>query len=180
MDRHAEQDPNRVALIWEKDEPGSSVNVTYGELTEMTSRLANALRRRGVKAGDVVAIYMPVMPVAVAAMMACARIGAIHSVIFAGFSPEAIASRIQVKQMKIYDFNRFNFFFIICQDSQAVAIITADEAVRGGKKISLKSSVDKALEKCSSIKTCFVAQRTGASLNMVPERDFFLKEVRTT
>ncbi len=96
VDRHAEANPNRVALLWEGDDPCAHVEVTYAELSVMVQRLANALKAHSVAKGDVVAVYMPVTPIAVAAMLACARIGAVHTVIFAGFSPEAIASRIQV------------------------------------------------------------------------------------
>ena len=97
IDRHAETTPDRTALIWEKDEPGQEVKVSYSQLSDMTNRLANCLKRHGgVTKGDVVAIYMPVSPLAVAAMLACARIGAVHNVIFAGFSSEAIATRVHV------------------------------------------------------------------------------------
>lgn len=110
----------------------------------MVNALGAALRQSGVRKGDVVAIYMPVMPLAVASMLACARLGAVHNVIFAGFSPEAVATRIQ--------------------DSKAVAVITADEAVRGGKRIALKATVDKAIESCPTVKNVFVAERTGAKV----------------
>ena len=107
MDRHARKNPNKVALIWEKDEPGQEVRVTYQELQDMASQIGNLLLDQGIKKGDIVAIYMPVSPLAVASMLACSRIGATHSVIFAGFSSKAIASRVQ--------------------DMQATAIITANE-----------------------------------------------------
>ena len=107
MDRHARKNPNKVALIWEKDEPGQEVRVTYQELQDMVSQIGNLLLDQGIKKGDIVAIYMPVSPLAVASMLACSRIGATHSVIFAGFSSKAIASRVQ--------------------DMQATAIITANE-----------------------------------------------------
>ena len=156
VDRWAALDPERVALVWEKDEPGQEERVTYSQLLEMVSRLANCLKEAGVKRGDVVALYLPVTPVAVAAMMATARIGAVHSVIFAGFSPEAIASRIN--------------------DAGASVVITADEGVRGGKKIPLKATVDKALADCPLVKTVFVQQRTGGDVRMVGSRDVWLEE----
>ena len=109
FNRHAAINPNKVALIWEKDEPGTHETVTYKELLEMVCRIANVLRSHGIKKGDVVAIYLPISPIAVASMLACARIGAIHSVIFAGFSANAIATRVQ--------------------DASAVAIITANEGM---------------------------------------------------
>lgn len=141
VDRHVESHPDRVALIWEKDEPGQTERVTYRELSEMVNRIGNALKRTGVKKGDRVAIYMPVSPLAVAAMLACARIGAIHSVVFAGFSADALAARIR--------------------DAHAETVITADQAVRGGKVIELKKTVDRAVKKCPTVKRVFVATRTG-------------------
>ncbi|XP_071810457.1 acetyl-coenzyme A synthetase 2-like, mitochondrial [Asterias amurensis] len=145
IDRHKEADPNRVALIWEKDEPGQEQRITYKELYEMTNQIANALKTNGIKKGDRVAIYMPVSPIAVASMMACARIGAIHSVVFAGFSSDALASRVI--------------------DAGAETIMTADQAVRGGKLIDLKKTVDDAVKQCPDVKRVFVATRTG---NKVP------------
>ena len=108
VDRHARLNPEKIALIWEKDEPGQEVKVTYQELMDLTSRIGNLLLDQGIKKGDIVAIYMPVSPMAVASMLACSRIGATHSVIFAGFSSKAIASRVQ--------------------DMKAKAIITANES----------------------------------------------------
>ena len=105
--RHAEKNPDKTALIWEKDEPGTHEKVTYGELQDMVCRIANVFLSHGIKRGQVVAIYLPICPLAVATMLACARIGVIHSVIFAGFSSNAIASRVQ--------------------DANAVAIVTANE-----------------------------------------------------
>ena len=156
VDRWAEKYPERVALVWEKDEPGQEERVTYSQLLEMVSKLANCLKNAGVKKGDVVALYLPLTPVAVAAMLATARIGAIHSVIYAGFSSEAIASRIK--------------------DAKASVVITADEAVRAGKKIPLKESVDTALTDCPEVKTVFVQKRTGADVRMVGSRDVCLEE----
>lgn len=148
IDRHMEVDPDRIALIWEKDEPGMEEKITYRKLSEMVNQIANLLQKHDVKKGDVVALYMPVSPLAVASMLACTRIGAMHNVIFAGFSADAIATRVQ--------------------DSNAVVLITADEGVRGGKTIPLKRTVDIALESCPSIKSVFVMKRTGAEVPMAP------------
>ncbi|XP_046645729.1 acetyl-coenzyme A synthetase 2-like, mitochondrial isoform X2 [Daphnia pulicaria] len=141
VDRHKEKDPSRVALIWEKDEPGQEERVTYGELYTMMNQVSNVLKSQGVQKGDRVAIYMPPCPLAVASMLACARIGAVHSVVFAGFSAEALASRIN--------------------DAEAKIVITADQGMRGGKLIELKKTVVTAVEKCPTVKTILVAKRTG-------------------
>uniref|UniRef100_A0A8C7CT64 Propionate--CoA ligase n=1 Tax=Oncorhynchus kisutch TaxID=8019 RepID=A0A8C7CT64_ONCKI len=141
LDVHVAKHPDRVALIWERDEPGTEVKVTYRELLETTCRLANTLKRHGVNKGDRVAIYMPVLPIAVAAMLACARIGAVHTVVFAGFSSEALAGRIQ--------------------DAQCKAVITCNQGVRGGRFIDLKPTVDAAVKNCPTVQHVFVAQRTS-------------------
>ncbi|XP_040905400.1 acetyl-coenzyme A synthetase 2-like, mitochondrial isoform X3 [Toxotes jaculatrix] len=140
LDVHVEKHPDRVALIWERDEPGTEVKVTYRELLETTSRLANALKSYGIEKGDRVAIYMPASPLAVAAMLACARIGAVHTVVFAGFSSEALSGRIQ--------------------DAQCKAVVTCNQGVRGGRLIDLKSTVDAAVKSCPSVQHVFVSQRT--------------------
>ncbi|TDH01674.1 hypothetical protein EPR50_G00182660 [Perca flavescens] len=140
LDIHVEKHPERVALIWERDEPGTEVNVTYRELLETTCRLANTLKSRGVQKGDRVAIYMPVSPLAVAAMLACARIGAVHTVVFAGFSSEALAGRIQ--------------------DAQCKAVVTCNQGVRGGRLTELKATVDAAVKVCPTVQHVFVSQRT--------------------
>uniref|UniRef100_A0A4W5PBZ5 Propionate--CoA ligase n=1 Tax=Hucho hucho TaxID=62062 RepID=A0A4W5PBZ5_9TELE len=140
LDVHVAKHPDRVALVWERDEPGTEVKVTYRELLETTCRLANTLKRHGVNKGDRVAIYMPVSPIAVAAMLACARIGAVHTVVFAGFSSEALAGRIQ--------------------DAQCKAVITCNQGVRGGRFIDLKPTVDAAVKNCPTVQHVFVAQRT--------------------
>uniref|UniRef100_A0A8C7NCK6 Propionate--CoA ligase n=1 Tax=Oncorhynchus mykiss TaxID=8022 RepID=A0A8C7NCK6_ONCMY len=140
LDVHVAKHPDRVALVWERDEPGTEVKVTYRELLETTCRLANTLKRHGVNKGDRVAIYMPVSPIAVAAMLACARIGAVHTVVFAGFSSEALAGRIQ--------------------DAQCKAVITCNQGVRGGRFIDLKPTVDAAVKNCPNVQHVFVAQRT--------------------
>lgn len=141
LDVHVEKHPDRVALIWERDEPGTEVKVTYRELLETTCRLANTLKTHGVHKGDRVAIYMPVSPMAVAAMLACARIGAVHTVVFAGFSSEALAGRIQ--------------------DAQCKAVVTCNQGVRGGRVIDLKPTVDTAVKSCPSVQQVFVARRTS-------------------
>uniref|UniRef100_A0AAR2JZ46 Propionate--CoA ligase n=1 Tax=Pygocentrus nattereri TaxID=42514 RepID=A0AAR2JZ46_PYGNA len=146
LDVHVAKDPDRVALIWEKDEPGTEERVTYRELLETTCRLANTLKSHGVRKGDRVAIYMPPSPIAVAAMLACARIGAVHTVVFAGFSSEALAGRIQ--------------------DAQCKVVITCNQGVRGGRLINLKATVDGAVKNCPSVQHVFVAQRTSHSMPM--------------
>ncbi|XP_041108085.1 acetyl-coenzyme A synthetase 2-like, mitochondrial [Polyodon spathula] len=155
LDQHVHKTPDRVALIWEKDEPGTEVKITYRELLETTCQLANTLRRHGVQKGERVAIYMPVSPLAVAAMLACARIGAVHTVVFAGFSAEALAGRIQ--------------------DAQCRAVITSNQGLRGGRVTELKKTVDEAVKTCPTVKHVFVANRTE---NKVPmsEIDIQLEE----
>ena len=157
LDRHLAEHGDEVALIFEADEPGEGREVTYRELYEETCRFANLLRQRGIKRGDRVMIYMPMIPEAAAAMLACARIGAIHSVIFGGFSPDSVAGRIA--------------------DCQAEAVITADEGVRGGKKIPLKRNVDTALEQ-GDVPTVIVVTRTGADVPMKDGRDVRYSDLR--
>ncbi|KAM4591778.1 acetyl-coenzyme A synthetase 2-like, mitochondrial [Odontesthes bonariensis] len=156
LDVHVEKHPERVALIWERDEPGTEVKVTYRELLETTCRLANTLKTHGIGRGDRVAIYVPVSPLAVTAMLACARIGAVHTVVFAGFSSEALAGRIQ--------------------DAQCKAVITCNQGVRGGRLIELKATVDAAVKNCPSIQHVFVSQRTEKPAVM-GELDVPLEEV---
>ncbi|GAB1609719.1 acetyl-coenzyme A synthetase 2-like, mitochondrial isoform X1 [Argonauta hians] len=146
VDRHVSTHPNKVALIWERDEPGQQEMITYRELHEMVNRMGNMLLQNGVTKGDRVAIYMPQCPMAVTAMLACARIGAVHCVVFAGFSDEALAGRIQ--------------------DAQVNTVITADQGIRGGKTIELKRIVDSAVKKCPSVKQVFVYKRTGGNVPM--------------
>uniref|UniRef100_A0A8C5MLC6 Acetyl-coenzyme A synthetase n=1 Tax=Leptobrachium leishanense TaxID=445787 RepID=A0A8C5MLC6_9ANUR len=146
LDKHVHQCPERVALIWERDEPGTQVNITYRELLDMTCRIGNTLRKYGVQKGDRVAIYMPVSPLAVASMLACARIGAVHTVVFAGFSADSLAGRIN--------------------DASCKAVITFNQGVRGGRLIDLKKTVDEAIKNCPTIKHVFVAQRTDNQVNM--------------
>ena len=157
LDRHLAEHGDRTALIFEADEPGHGHNVTYRELYKETCRFANLLKQRGIKRGDRVMIYMPMIPEAAAAMLACARIGAIHSVVFGGFSPESVAGRIA--------------------DCGASAVITADEGVRGGKKIPLKRNVDEALE-AGDVATVIVVTRTGADVPMKDGRDISYSALR--
>ncbi|XP_072193764.1 acetyl-coenzyme A synthetase 2-like, mitochondrial isoform X3 [Excalfactoria chinensis] len=146
LDRHVHVAPDKVALIWEKDEPGEEVRVTYRELLEMTCRLSNTLKRLGVKRGDRVTIYMPPCPLAVASMLACARIGAVHAVVFAGFSAESLADRIR--------------------DAQSETVITVNQGLRGGKVVELKKTVDQAVKQCPGVKRVLVSMRTDNQLPM--------------
>ena len=157
LDRHLAERGERTALIFEADEPGEGRTVSYRELFEETCRMANLLKQRGVRRGDRVMIYMPMIPEAAAAMLACARIGAIHSVVFGGFSPDSLAGRIE--------------------DCDACCVITADEGVRGGKVIPLKRNVNTALEK-RSVKTVIVVTRTGAEVPMKDGRDVRYSDLR--
>jgi acetyl-CoA synthetase len=136
LDRHLPRRANDTALIWEGDDPKDSRRITYAEAHAETCRMANVLKANGVKKGDRVTIYLPMIPEAAYAMLACARIGAIHSVIFGGFSPDSIAGRVQ--------------------DCDSHLIITADEGLRGGRKVPLKANVDEALASCPQVKTVIV------------------------
>lgn len=151
IDRHLPDRADQAAIIWEGDEPTDSLTITYSELSTRVNVMANILKSRGVKKGDRVCIYMPMIPEAAYAMLACARIGAIHSVVFGGFSPGALRDRIL--------------------DANCESVITADEGVRGGKTIPLKHNVDLAVEECPNVHTVLVVPRTGADMMMVPERD---------
>ena len=155
LDRHP---PDHTAIIWEGDEPTEVKRITYGEALAGTCQLANALRARGVRKGDRVCLYMPMVPEAAYAMLACARIGAIHSVVFAGFSAEALRARIV--------------------DSQCKVVLTADEGLRATKKIKLKSTVDKALEEgCECVTSVLVHKRTGnPEIGWVEGRDEWMHE----
>ncbi|XP_071963736.1 acetyl-coenzyme A synthetase 2-like, mitochondrial isoform X1 [Antedon mediterranea] len=160
VDRHKNVNPEKTALIWEKDEPGDQQLVSYKELYNMTNQMGNMLKRNDVKKGDRVTIYMPVSPHAVAAMLACTRIGAIHSVVFAGFSAEALGSRIR--------------------DAGAETVITTDQGVRGGKIIELKRTVDEAVDKCPTVKRVFVSKRTGAEDVPMSSIDISLEEAMSS
>ena len=151
IDRHLAQRADQPAFIWEGDDPTKSDKITYRQLHQNVSRLANVLKSRGVKKGDRVCIYMPMIPEAAYAMLACTRIGAVHSVVFGGFSPDALRDRIL--------------------DADCRTVITADEGVRGGKPVALKQNVDKALASCPNVSTVLVVERTGTSVNWSEGRD---------
>ena len=158
VDRHLHTRGDQVAIIWEGDDPSESKKITYRELHDEVCRMANIMRNRGVEKGDRVTIYMPMIPEAAYAMLACARLGAIHSVVFGGFSPDSLASRIQ--------------------DAKSAFIITADEGLRGGRKVPLKVNVDAALERVGAgvVDHVLVVRRTGSAVNMVPGRDVYYDE----
>lgn len=153
LDRHLPERAERTALIWEGDDPSEIRTLNYAELHKAVCQLAGGLRALGVKKGDRVAIYMPMVAEAVVAMLACARIGAIHSVVFAGFSAESLAGRIR--------------------DCGARLLITADEGCRGGRRISLKENADAALKTCPSVERCVVLKRTDGKINWVEGRDLW-------
>ena len=153
IDRHLPQRGEQIAIIWEGDNPAESAHITYNKLHHNVSRLANVLKSRGVQKGDRVCIYMPMIPEAAYAMLACARIGAIHSVVFGGFSPDALRDRIL--------------------DADCRTVITADEGVRGGKYIPLKANVDKALQSCPNVSTVVVVERTQGEIAWVEGRDLW-------
>ncbi len=156
IDRHLSQRGEQTAIIWEGDNPNESENISYNQLSEKVNKLANVLRSRGVKKGDRVCIYMPMIPEAVYAMLASARIGAIHSVVFGGFSPDALKDRIL--------------------DSDCKVVITSDESLRGGKHIPLKANADKAMASCPNVHTCLVVERTGGSVEWTDGRDVWYHE----
>ena len=151
VDRHVETRGEQVAIIWEGDEPDQDAKITYRQLHEEVCKFANVLKAQGVKKGDRVTIYMPMIAEATYAMLACARIGAVHSVVFGGFSPDALAGRIL--------------------DCDSTCVITADEGVRGGKKIPLKANTDAALAQCPDVTSVIVVERTGAGVAMQDGRD---------
>ena len=153
IDRHLEKRGEQLAIIWEGDNPAESAHITYNKLHHNVSRLANVLKSRGVKKGDRVCIYMPMIPEAAYAMLACARIGAVHSVVFGGFSPDALRDRIL--------------------DADCRTVITADEGVRGGKYVALKNNVDKALQSCPDVSTVVVVERTQGDVAWVEGRDLW-------
>ena len=156
LDRHLKSQGDRIAIIWEGDDPSEDRKLTYRELYAEVCRCANVLKARGVKKGDRVCIYMPMVPEAAVAMLACARIGAVHSVVFGGFSPESIKDRIL--------------------DSDCRVVITADEGLRGNKRIPLKANMDEALVHCPNVHTVLVLKRTGGDITWNPASDFWWHE----
>ena len=156
LDRHLETRGNNTAIIWEGDDPNESKHISYNELHEQVCKFSNVLLNAGAKKGDRITIYMPMIPEATVAMLACTRIGAIHSVVFGGFSPDALAGRIE--------------------DCNSTIIITADEGIRGGKTIPLKSNTDEAISKAKMCKTAIVVKRTGAEINWIDGQDIWYHE----
>ncbi|HXV26298.1 MAG TPA: acetate--CoA ligase [Alphaproteobacteria bacterium] len=157
LDRHLPQRADQTAILWEGDDPKEHRHVSYAELHQSVCRLANVLKGKGVRKGDRVTIYMPMIPEVAVAILACARIGAIHSVVFGGFSPESLIGRIQ--------------------DCDSNCIITADEGLRGARRIPLKANTDEALRKCPGVKTCIVVRRTGGEIGWVEGRDHWYHEL---
>ena len=156
LDRHVKSKGDNIAIIWEGDDPSDSKKITYNELYKDVCKFANVLKKAGAKKGDRITIYMPMIPEATIAMLACTRIGAIHSVVFGGFSPDALAGRIE--------------------DCNSSIIITADEGIRGGKKIPLKSNTDEAISKATMCKTTIVVKRTGGDINWIDDQDIWYHE----
>ncbi|HEY4546188.1 MAG TPA: acetate--CoA ligase [Pedomonas sp.] len=160
IDRHLPERANDVAIIWEGDDPSKSKTITYGQLHAEVCRFANVLKARGVKRGDRVTIYLPMIPEAAYAMLACARIGAVHSVVFAGFSPDSLAGRIT--------------------DCDSKVVVTADEGLRGGKTIALKANVDAAVAQCAGVEAVIVVSHTGGAVAMTEGRDVRYEDVAAT
>ncbi|MBL8703241.1 MAG: acetate--CoA ligase, partial [Rhodospirillales bacterium] len=157
LDRHLAKRGDQTAIIWEGDNPAEDAKITYRDLHARVCKLANAMKALGTKKGDVVTIYMPMIPEAAVAMLACTRIGAIHSVVFGGFSPDSLANRIQ--------------------DCDSNLLITADEGLRGGRPIPLKVNADAALAKCPTVKNTIVVKRTGGKIGWVDGRDHWYHDV---
>src|ERR1700761_5358304 len=160
LDRHLPHRANDVAIIWEGDDPKDSKKITYAEAHAEVCRMANVLKANGVAKGDRVTIYLPMIPEAAYAMLACSRIGAVHSVIFGGFSPDSIAGRIQ--------------------DCDSRIVITADEGLRGGKIVPLKRNVDEALQSCPQVSDVVVVRRTGGKVEMKAGRDHRYEDEKAT
>ncbi|MDR6291841.1 acetyl-CoA synthetase [Inquilinus ginsengisoli] len=156
IDRHLAKRADQTAIIWEGDDPKDSRHITYRELHEQVSRLANVLKARGVKKGDRVTVYLPMIPEAAYALLACARIGAVHSVVFGGFSPDSLKDRIL--------------------DCGSTILITADEGLRGGRAVALKANADEALKSCPDVTSCIVVRRTGGKIGWTEGRDLWLHE----
>ncbi|MEM9684211.1 MAG: AMP-binding protein, partial [Pseudomonadota bacterium] len=157
LDRHLETRGDQTAIIWEGDDPADSKTLTYRELHAEVCKLANAMTSVGVKKGDRVTIYMPMIPEAAVAMLATVRIGAVHSIVFGGFSPDSLANRIQ--------------------DCDSNIIITADEGLRAGRKVPLKANTDEALKDCPTIEHCIVYKRTGGDIGWTAGRDHWWHEL---
>jgi acetyl-CoA synthetase len=160
LDRHLANHGEEIAIIWEGDDPSESRHISYRELHQEVCQFSNALLAQGAKKGDVITLYMPMIPEAAVAMLACARIGAVHSVIFGGFSPDAIAGRVRGSNSNI--------------------VITADEGLRGGKKIGLKANVDAGLTNVDCVDTVIVVKRTGADINWIEGRDVWYGDIVAT
>jgi acetyl-CoA synthetase len=160
VDRHLAKRGDQTAILWEGDDPKDDKKLSYKQLHAEVCRFANVLKARGVKKGDRVTIYMPMIPEAAISMLACARIGAIHSVVFGGFSPDSLAGRIS--------------------DCKSDIVVTADEGVRGGRKIPLKENTDAACDKAGGVKSVIVVRRTGAAVNMKAGRDVYYDEIAKT
>ena len=160
LDRHLAERGDATAIIWEGDDPSQQRRISYRELHAEVCRFANVLKAEGVVRGDRVTIYLPMIPEAAMAMLACTRIGAIHSIVFAGFSPEALAGRIQ--------------------DCDSRFVITADAGMRGGKQVPLKANVDAALGHCTSVEKVLVVRHVGNEVAMAPGRDLWWHEARET
>jgi len=156
LDRHLATRGDQTAIIWESDDPSKDSKLTYRQLHAEVCRFANVLKASGVKKGDRVTIYLPMIPQTAAAMLACARIGAVHSVVFGGFSPESLAGRLE--------------------DAKSTVLVTADEGVRGGRKVPLKANADAAVDKAGGVKTMIVVRHTGAAVNMKSGRDIYYDE----
>ena len=156
LDRHLETRGDQTAIIWESDDPNQHRTISYAELHEEVCKFANVLKSRGVKKGDRVSIYMPMIPEASVAMLACTRIGAVHSIVFGGFSPDALRSRIL--------------------DSDCQVVITADQSIRGGKKVPLKANADESLAGCPNVHTCLVVRRGGEAIDWTEGRDLWYHE----
>ncbi|HXQ54061.1 MAG TPA: acetate--CoA ligase [Stellaceae bacterium] len=160
VDRHAQTRADQTAILWEGDSPHEQRHVSYGELLDSVCRLANVMKSHGVKKGDRVTIYLPMIPEAAFAMLACARIGAVHSVVFGGFSPDSLSGRIQ--------------------DCGSTYVITADEGLRGARKVPLKANTDEALRSCPGVKTVLVVRRTGGGIQWVEGRDVWYEDAMAT